>query len=65
MKSACLAPAPEIKKASFLSRLFSRRPNKPQASQPALGNLAEFGISIFRELATKACEYRLPMILDY
>ena len=33
--------------------------------QPSLVELAEIGLSIFRDLAAHACELRLPLMLDY
>jgi hypothetical protein len=65
LKLAVKTPPPEITKSGLLARLFSRKPKSPEPATPALGELAEFGISIFRELATKACDHRLPMMLDY
>jgi hypothetical protein len=65
LKLAVKTPPPEINKSGLLARLFSRKPKSPESARPALGELAEFAISIFRELATKACEHRLPMMLDY
>jgi hypothetical protein len=34
-------------------------------SKPDLVNTADFGLSVFRDLATKACENRLPMLLSF
>lgn len=49
----------------FLKSLFRSPTARPEPAEPSLVELAEFGLSVFRELAEKACEHRLPMLLDY
>ena len=33
--------------------------------RPELSRMAHFGLAIFRDLAGKACEHRLPILLHY
>jgi len=56
--------AESSKPSGFLAGVFSRK-QPPAEEKPSLSEAAEFGLSVFRELAAKACEHRLPMVLDY
>jgi hypothetical protein len=55
-------PAPTKKTDSQRRGTKERQPQPPSAS---LCELAEFGLTMFRDLATKACDRRLPMLLDH
>jgi hypothetical protein len=56
-------PAP--KKPGVIARLLRGRSPHLEAKEPALVEAAIFGLSIFRDLASKACEHRLPMLLHF
>jgi hypothetical protein len=65
LKQTPKVQAPPAKNSSFLGDLFSRKPPQSKLADPAFADAAEFGLSVFRDLATKACEHRLPMLLHY
>ena len=50
---------------SLIGKLLDREPNQPEPAKPRLAETAEFGMHIFRDLAAKACEHRLPILLDF
>src|SRR5580765_6902938 len=54
-------------KPGFIGKLFGRRQTEESAapSKPRLAEAAEVGLQIFRELAGKACEYCLPILLHF
>jgi hypothetical protein len=52
-------------KRSWLGRLLSRSAEENKPLPPGVAESAEYGLEIFRDLAVKACEHRLPMILSY
>ena len=56
----------EPKKSGILGGLFRRKNREPKKqAKPGVAEVVEFGLSVFRELAAKACEHRLPMLLHY
>jgi hypothetical protein len=52
-------------KRTWLERLLRRRTEASTPAPPGLAETAEHGLEIFRDLAAKACEHRLPLILSY
>jgi hypothetical protein len=53
------------KEVGFLARILSRKHVAVSPEKSQFFQAAEYGLTIFRELASKACEYQLPMALDY
>lgn len=52
-------------KQGFPGGLFSRKEKTPEPEQPGFAEVAELGLSMFRDLAAKACEHRLPILLHF
>jgi hypothetical protein len=61
------SPQPKTKSGGLIRRLFSKMPSQmPVAdNQDRLVDAAEFGLTIFQDLASKACEHRLPILLNF
>jgi hypothetical protein len=57
--------SPPPKTPSFLARLFGRKGSDAAANGPDLAETAEFSLELFRNLAAKACDHRLPILLDF
>jgi len=56
---------PTAEKPGLMSRLLRRGPRQAAPLPPALAETARSSLDIFRNLATRACEHRLPMLLHY
>jgi hypothetical protein len=65
LKRKPTAKAETAQRNRLLSRLLLRTPPRPEPVKPGLADVAEVGLAVFRKLAAKACEHRLPMFLDY
>jgi hypothetical protein len=65
LKDAEMSVTGPAKKQTFFKRLWSRKTTEPSPAKPALAAVAKFGLSVFRDLAAKACEHRLPILLHY
>jgi hypothetical protein len=65
LKAAQQPGSPAASKPSFFRRLLGRKSESPEPQRPRLAETAEFGLQIFRNLAAKACEHRLPILLHF
>ena len=64
-KARVLPDTPPAKKPGLLGRLLGRKQPEPEPPAENLAETAEYGLEIFRALAAKACEHRLPMLLHF
>lgn len=61
-----LGPVEEnVEKVGFFGKLFGKKPEQKKFQGESFGKAAEWGLTSFRELAAKACEHRLPLLLDF
>jgi hypothetical protein len=58
-------PRPVTKKQGLIARFFGRKHTACVPPAPSLAETADFSLEIFRDLAAKACEHRLPILLSY
>ncbi len=58
-------PPPVMTKPGLIARLFGGRQKAPPPPEPGLAETVEFSLQIFRDLASKACEHRLPILLSF
>ena len=59
------SPEGESEKRGLFARLFCRPAPPLDPSKPKLAEAADRGLQIFRDLAAKACEHRLPLLLSF
>lgn len=52
-------------RSSLFGGLLRRKHREPDPVKPGLAQTAEFGLQIFRNLTTHACQYRLPLLLHF
>ncbi len=53
------------KKAGLFGSLLRGKKREPDPPKAGLAKTAAFGLQLFRDLATKACEHRLPILLSF
>lgn len=58
-------PEGESKKSGLFARFFGRATPPLDPSKPRLADAADLGLQVFRDLAAKACEHRLPLLLSF
>lgn len=58
------ADLPVSGKQGILGKLFGRQP-EPEPAKSRLADAAQRGLQVFRDLAAKACEQRLPILLSF
>jgi hypothetical protein len=56
---------PKVRKTGFFKSMFTRKQEDRKQTKPTLVEAAEFGLSIFSDLANKACEHQLPILLSF
>lgn len=64
LKAAATA-APAAAATGFLGKMFGKKNPPPEEERDTFAEAAEVGLQVFRQLATQACEHRLPILLDY
>jgi len=57
--------SPVAKKSRLFGGLFKRKSKQPDPPKANLAETAEFALGIFRELAGKGCDHRLPILLHF
>jgi hypothetical protein len=65
LKAAGVCKPPPVQSPGVLSRLFARKPPLNAPQKPPLAEAAEVGLQVFRDLAGKACEHQLPILLHF
>ena len=58
-------PEGVLEPQGLLARLFRKASIPADPSRPKLAEAADVGLRVFRDLAAKACEHRLPLLLCY
>jgi hypothetical protein len=59
------SPQPEVKSGGMLRRFFAKPSPTVATDGIRLAAAAASGLTIFQDLASKACEHRLPILLNY